>query len=123
MAQPIVELIYCSSNTDTSGRYSVHSAVDKQNENPDLNAGANYSSFRLRVYLSKKRGNFSLAERRMTGYSLKHLGIPLKASFHSGKLSVDWNGQENYSLSCELWGRTNDFNTKLKNFLSFPIHG
>ena len=72
MAQPIVELIYCSSNTDTSGRYSVNSAVDKQNENPDLNAGANYSSFRLRVYLSKKRGNFSLAERRMTGYSLKN---------------------------------------------------
>jgi hypothetical protein len=26
----------------------------------------------------------------------------LKASFHSGKLSVDWNGQENFSLSCEL---------------------
>jgi hypothetical protein len=23
---------------------------------------------------------------------------PLKASFHSGKLSVDWNGQENISL-------------------------
>jgi hypothetical protein len=22
----------------------------------------------------------------------------LKASFHSGKLSVDWNGQENFSL-------------------------
>jgi hypothetical protein len=32
----------------------------------------------------------------------------LKASFHSGKLSVDWNG----SLSCELWVGTNDFNTK-----------
>jgi hypothetical protein len=40
----------------------------------------------------------------------------LKASFHSGKLSVDWNGQENFSLSCELWVGTNDFNTK-KNFL------
>ena len=40
----------------------------------------------------------------------------LKASFHSGKLSVDWNGQENFSLSCELWVETNDFNTK-KNFL------
>ena len=41
---------------------------------------------------------------------------PLKANFHSGKLSVDWNGQENFSLSCELWVGTNDFNTK-KNFL------
>jgi hypothetical protein len=37
---------------------------------------------------------------------------PLKASFHSGKLSVDWNGQENLSLSCELWVGTNDSNTK-----------
>jgi hypothetical protein len=36
----------------------------------------------------------------------------IKASFHSGKLSVDWNGQENFSLSCELWVGTNDFNTK-----------
>ena len=35
---------------------------------------------------------------------------------HSGKLSVDWNGQENVSLSCELWVGTNDFNTK-KNVL------
>ena len=42
--------------------------------------------------------------------------VRLKASFHSGKLSVDWNGEENYSLSCELWVGTNDFNTK-KNFL------
>jgi hypothetical protein len=40
----------------------------------------------------------------------------LKASFHSGKLSVDWNGQENFSLSYELWVGTNDFNTK-KNVL------
>ena len=40
----------------------------------------------------------------------------VKASFHSGKLSVDWNGQENFSLSCELWVGTNDFNTK-KNVL------
>ena len=40
----------------------------------------------------------------------------VKANFHSGKLSVDWNGQENFSLSCELWVETNDFNTK-KNFL------
>ena len=40
----------------------------------------------------------------------------LKANFHSGKLSVDWNGQENFSLSCELWVGTNDFNTK-KNCL------
>ena len=40
----------------------------------------------------------------------------LKANFHSGKLTVDWNGQENVSLSCELWVGTNDFNTK-KNFL------
>ena len=34
------------------------------------------------------------------------------ANFHSGKLSVDWNGQENFSSSCELWVGTNDFNTK-----------
>jgi hypothetical protein len=34
----------------------------------------------------------------------------IKASFHSGKLSVDWNGQENFSLSGELWVGTNDFN-------------
>ena len=40
----------------------------------------------------------------------------MKANFHSGKLSVDWNGQENFSLSCELWVGTNDFNTK-RNFL------
>jgi hypothetical protein len=40
----------------------------------------------------------------------------VKASFHSGKLSVDWNGQESFSLSCEPWVGTNDFNTK-KNFL------
>ena len=39
-----------------------------------------------------------------------------KASFHSGKLCVDWNGQENISLSCEFWVGTNDFNTK-KNVL------
>ena len=42
----------------------------------------------------------------------------LKASFHSGKLSVDWNGQENFSLCCELWVGTNDFNTK-RNFLAW----
>jgi hypothetical protein len=36
----------------------------------------------------------------------------VKVSFNSGKLSVDWNGQENFSLSCELWVGTNDFNTK-----------
>ena len=29
---------------------------------------------------------------------------------------MDWNGQENFSLSCELWVGTNDFNTK-KNVL------
>ena len=45
----------------------------------------------------------------------------LKASFHSGKLSVDWNGQENFSLSCELWVGTNDFNTK-RNFV-FLMYG
>ena len=35
---------------------------------------------------------------------------------------MDWNGQENFSLSCEFWVGTNDFNTK-KIFLSVPIHG
>ena len=34
----------------------------------------------------------------------------------STKLSKDWNGQENVSLSCELWFGTNDFNT-MKNVL------
>ena len=43
-------------------------------------------------------------------------GLLSKASFHSGKLSMDWNGQENFSLSCELWVGTNDSNTK-KNVL------
>jgi hypothetical protein len=33
---------------------------------------------------------------------------------------VDWNGQENFSLSCELWVGTNDFNTK-KNFLEWKL--
>ena len=47
----------------------------------------------------------------------KLLPITLKASFHSGKLSVDWNGQENFSLFCELWVGTNDFSIK-KNVLS-----
>jgi hypothetical protein len=28
----------------------------------------------------------------------------------------DWNGHESFSLSCEFWVGTNDFNTK-KNFL------
>jgi hypothetical protein len=45
-----------------------------------------------------------------------NLTLSLKANFHSGKLTVDWNGQETLSLSCELWVGTNDFNTK-KNFL------
>jgi hypothetical protein len=47
----------------------------------------------------------------------------LTANFHSGKLSVDWNGQENFSLSCELWVGTNDFNTTEKNFLVRSNHG
>ena len=42
--------------------------------------------------------------------------VYFKADFHSGKLSVDWNGQEKFPLSCELWVGTNDFNTK-KNCL------
>ena len=41
--------------------------------------------------------------------------VGVKASFHS-ELSVDWNGQESFSLSCELWVGTNDLNTK-KNIL------
>ena len=40
----------------------------------------------------------------------------LKASSHSGKLSVVGTDNKNFSLSCELWVGTNDFNTK-KNFL------
>jgi hypothetical protein len=33
----------------------------------------------------------------------------LKASFRSRGLSVGWGGQENFSLSCELWVGTNNF--------------
>jgi hypothetical protein len=40
----------------------------------------------------------------------------ITANFHSGKLSVDWNGQENFSLSCELWVGTTDFNTCKEKF-------
>jgi hypothetical protein len=43
----------------------------------------------------------------------------IKANFQSGrsgKLSVEWNGQENFSLSCGLWVGTNDFKTQ-KHFL------
>ena len=32
---------------------------------------------------------------------------------------MDWNGQENFSLSCMLWVGTNDFNAKEK--LSCPF--
>jgi hypothetical protein len=42
--------------------------------------------------------------------------LALRLVTHSGKLSMDWNGQENFSLSCELWVGTNDFNTT-KNVL------
>ena len=50
---------------------------------------------------------------------LERQQVSVKATFHSGKLSVDWNGQENFSLSCELWVETNDFNTKKKNSCPF----
>jgi hypothetical protein len=49
-------------------------------------------------------------------FKFARCGYTLKANFHLGKLSVDWNGQENSSLSCELWVGTNVFNTK-KNVL------
>jgi hypothetical protein len=45
----------------------------------------------------------------------------VKANFHSGKLSVDWNEQENFSLSCELWVGTNDFNTSSCMYTKGPI--
>ena len=37
--------------------------------------------------------------------------------------SLDWKGQDSFSLSCELWVGTNDFNTK-KNVLvrSNPVN-
>ena len=53
---------------------------------------------------------------KMLQLNMDKIHATLKASFHTGKLSVDWNGQENFSLFCELWVGTNDFNTK-KNFL------
>ena len=41
--------------------------------------------------------------------------IPLR------KIIRGWNGQEKFSLSCELWVGTNDFNTK-KHFLYSPYN-
>ena len=41
----------------------------------------------------------------------------LKASSHSGKLSMVGTDNKNFSLSCELWVGTNDFNRTKKNFL------
>jgi hypothetical protein len=46
--------------------------------------------------------------------------IKLKASFHSGKLSVDWNGQDKFSVSSGLELMTL---TQRKIFLSVPIRG
>ena len=40
-----------------------------------------------------------------------------QVSFHSGKLFVDWNGQENFSLSYELWVGTIMTLTQRKNCL------
>jgi hypothetical protein len=62
------------------------------------------------VDLDRKFQFFNFAARKMNIFSRP---VEVKASFHSGKLSVDWNVQENFSqLSCELWDGTNDFNTK-----------
>ena len=46
----------------------------------------------------------------------------VKVNFHSGKLPVDWNGQESFSSSCEFWVGTNDL-TQRTIFLPVPIHG
>jgi hypothetical protein len=53
--------------------------------------------------------------RSQTGMKIEIVNT-FKATFHSRILSVDWNGQEHFSLSCEVWVGTNDFNTK-KHFL------
>jgi hypothetical protein len=42
----------------------------------------------------------------------------VKASFHSGKLSVDWNGQEIFYLSCELWVGTNDLKMRYSPYVN-----
>jgi hypothetical protein len=42
-----------------------------------------------------------------------------KASFHSGKLSVDWNGQENVKVISS----NSELTRQRKIFLSVPIHG
>ena len=49
-------------------------------------------------------------------YKSSPIQRPVHVLQHAGKLSVEWNGQENFSLSCELWVGTNDFKTQ-KNFL------
>jgi hypothetical protein len=50
-------------------------------------------------------GGRTCLERKFNG---KEIPLRVKASFHSGKLSVHWNGQESFSLSCELWVGTID---------------
>jgi hypothetical protein len=80
------------------------------------------SSKTLPIYLGSKKIMKFYCHRHMNPAKIlfeDSCGTPyvmFKASFHSGNLSVDWNGQESFSLSCELWVGTNDFNTK-KNFL------
>ena len=55
----------------------------------------------------------------MTSHTNKSL---LKANFHSEKLSVDWNGQENF-LCLVSFGLELMTLTQRKIVFSVPIHG
>ena len=46
----------------------------------------------------------------------------LKASFRSEKLSMDWNGQENF-LCVKVISSNPELTRQRKIFLSVPIHG
>ena len=68
------------------------------------------------LVVRKQRNTLRFATIRLKWKTLG-ASFHLKASFHSGTLSVDWNGQKHFPLSCELWVGTNDFNRK-KNVLA-----
>ena len=48
--------------------------------------------------------------------------VTLKANFHSGKLSVDWNGQKNF-LCVKVISSSPELTKHRNIFLFVPIHG
>jgi hypothetical protein len=48
--------------------------------------------------------------------------VTLKANFQSGKLSVDWNGQEKF-LCVKVISSNPELPRQRKIYLSVPIHG